>query len=211
MDTSRKPTISPAGELDSALCGLPLTYMEIFAQTYLKADMGRRACLKLTHVHTQTHLYADALRFVQVPWVKLMTEIYFLNDSSLAIGQVHASDAIFKQDRAGKSAQANKRSERYLIEIFSSSVEALASRLQNLDASQYADEPELLNGVPDAEDADLGIHFQLVVEVVAASNALFSRFDTFVLAEHAASVKRQSQSLRNGAVILVMLKVLCAT
>jgi len=207
MDTSRKPTISPAGELDSALCGLPLTYMEIFAQTYLKADMGRRACLKLTHVHTQTHMYADALRFVQAPWVKLMTEIYFLNNDSLAIGQVHASDAIFKNDRAtGKSTQADKRSKRYLIEIFVSSVEALASRLQNLDASQYENEPELLNSVSDAEDADLGIHFQLVVEVVAASNALFSRFDTFFLAEHAESVKRQSQSLRNGAVILVIFK-----
>jgi hypothetical protein len=158
-------------------------------------------------MHTRTHMYADALRFVQAPWVKLMTEIYFLNNDSLAIGQVHASDAIFKNDRAtGKSTQADKRSKRYLIEIFVSSVEALASRLQNLDASQYENEPELLNSVSDAEDADLGIHFQLVVEVVAASNALFSRFDTFFLAEHAESVKRQSQSLRNGAVILVIFK-----
>ena len=140
--------------------------------------------------------HLDAVRFVQVAWVKLLVAVYFLNNDSVAIGQVLDSDALFQT-----SAQAQK-SKRYLIGMFTKSIEALAARLQKLDASKYAKEPELLNGVPDAEDADVGIHLNLVIQIVSACNALFSRFDFFVLAEHAESAKLQSKALRNGAVAL---------
>jgi len=136
---------------------------------------------------------------VQAPWIKLLVSVYFLNNDSHAIGQVLDSDAVFK-----RSEQADN-SKRYLIDMFTKSIETLAVRLQRLDLLKYAKEPELLNDLPDAEDADLGIHVNLVIQIVTACNALFSRFNTFVLLEHVESAKLQSQALRNGAIALYSL------
>ena len=164
-----------------------------------------------TNVHAdgrvETKARSDALRFVQAPWIRILVDIYLVNNDSLAVGQVQQSDEIFQSTvfADGLSAQLSSKSgtKRYLIEVFATAFELLASRLQQLDASLYSGNPALLDGHGDQVDPDVGLHLQYVVEVVKACSALYARFDTFIVdVQQVASAKIQSQRVRNGAVAL---------
>ena len=141
---------------------------------------------------------ADALRFVQAPWIGIMADTFLNNNDSHSIRQVQDCDLIFDQAEEGIALSAN----RSLMALFASSMDILVTRLKKLNTKHFAGNPELLNGLRDEEGDDIGSHFTHVVEILRACTAFYVHYDVFAVPERAKSAQVHSQRIRNSAVKL---------
>jgi len=131
----------------------------------------------------------DAIHFVQIGWLRVLTEVYLNSNDPTAIHDVHNEVRI-----AGRTSGSPS-----LIEVWASNMEIVCRRLQRLVGGKYGDNWELLKGVADEDGQDLGCHFECIEEIVRASHAYFSRWDVFI-GTPSEGFRALAEGVRNSAV-----------
>ena len=130
---------------------------------------------------SRRNVAADTLRFVQKPWIRLLTHVYVHSQEPAISEQLKQSRRIFAPstdaDRflqeGGGGSKNKQKAGRYLINEFADIVELLVARLEQLDASSLQGSPDMLKGLADDVGNDIESHFHCVEEIAEACTHLF--------------------------------------
>ena len=121
------------------------------------------------HVREQ-RINPDAIRFVQVGWASLISDVYFSCNPQDAhiVGEVLASKRIYSKDEKATGSPHT------LLSVFANTFEVLKVRLEKLDPVKYRESEHLLNNLEDGYGHNLGTHFELAQVLTRACKQFLS-------------------------------------
>ena len=153
------------------------------------------------HGVREQRINPDAIRFVQVGWASLISDVYFsCNPQDIHIvGEVLASKRIYSMDEKATDSPHT------LLSVFANSFEVLKVRLEKLDPEKYLESEHLLNNLEDGYGHNLGTHFELAEVLIRACKYFLSpqKRECFTL-DHGRDLVRSTdaKNLRDSVVLL---------
>jgi len=137
----------------------------------------------------------DALRFVQIGWIELLSEVYFSCNDVLLVKEVAHAPQVW--------LSPNSVHTQSLFTLFCSTLTSFNFRMSKLEVEHFAGRREIFEGFVDEFGHDLGAHLDLVEQCMRASIAYCDRWTSYVSSNKL--VLKEAQSLRDSVVHLFYL------